>query len=110
MNEHGRRSGSGGFRVGRGLYNGGKNQMTKIVYAHQSDQLAERTIAQFCQTLALGSVTQVRIKATQWLTWSGRFDLGPAWKINDLDSLQATQAQFKMGGVDLVPWGVPMGL
>jgi hypothetical protein len=86
------------------------SEMPKIMYAHQSDQLAERSVDQFCQTLALGNVTQVRVKVTQWLTWTGHFDTGPAWQINDLDSLQATHAQFQQRGVELVPWGVPMGL
>jgi hypothetical protein len=84
--------------------------MAKIMYAHQSDQLAERTVEQFCQTLALGGVTQVRVKATQWLTWTGHFDRGPAWSITSLDVLQQVAAQFAAGGIELVPWGVPMGL
>jgi len=84
--------------------------MAKIMYAHQSDQLAERTVGQFCQTLALGGVTQVRVKTTQWLTWTGHFDQGPAWSITGLDVLQQVAAQFAAGGVELFPWGVPMGL
>jgi hypothetical protein len=84
--------------------------MPKIMYAHQSDQLAEQTVSQFCQTLALGRVTQVRVKVTQWLTWTGHFDTGPAWQITDLASVQALQAQFRAAGIDMVPWGVPMGL
>src|SRR5262249_24964998 len=80
------------------------------MYAHQSDGLAEQTIAALCETLALGNVTQVRVKATQWLTWSGHFDHGLAWNISDLQALIDARDQFAAGGIELWPSALPIGL
>lgn len=84
--------------------------MSKIVYAHQADQLAERSIAEFCQTLRLGAVDQVRIKVCQWLTWTGRFDDGPGWDIESMDALLEARNTFEAEGIEFFPWGCPMGL
>src|SRR5919202_2538502 len=84
--------------------------MSKIMYAHQAEQLAERSIPEFCATLKLGGVDQARVKATQWLTWTGHFDAGPAWDISDMDHLKQARDAFQANGIEFFPWGCPMGL
>ncbi len=84
--------------------------MTKGIYAHQASQLAERTIEQFADTLALGGCDEVRIKTHQFTTWTGRFDAGPAWDMTSLVELRRVRDALKARGIRLVPWAVPMGL
>lgn len=80
------------------------------VYFHQANQLAERSVGALASTLAVGGIKRARIKATQWLTWTGRWDSGPAWDIDSLDAVKRLRDEFLAVGITLEPWGVPMGL
>jgi hypothetical protein len=84
--------------------------MTKAVYVHQWDQLGERTLEAFAATCVAGGVTEVRPKAAQWLTWSGRFDAGGAADITGLQELRRVREVLGSRGLEVVPWVVPMGL
>jgi hypothetical protein len=82
----------------------------KAMYFHQANQLGERTVADLCNTLKIGKVQAARIKCTQWLTWTGKWDAGPAWDINSLDDIRRLRDEFAKYDIKLQPWGVPMGL
>jgi PAS domain-containing protein len=82
----------------------------KEMFAHEADELAERSIGEFCATLKLGGVGVARVKATQWLTWTGRWDGGPGWDIDSLDALHRARIGFESEGIAFRPWGCPMGL
>lgn len=84
--------------------------MRKVMYQHQANELAERTVDDFTATLALGNVTTLRVKTNQWLTWSGVYDKGGAWSIRSLADVQALKKAVESNGIVFEPWAVPMGL
>jgi hypothetical protein len=84
--------------------------VTKAVYVHQWDQLGERSLEEFAATCVAGGVTEVRPKAAQWLTWTGRFDDGGAADITQMGELRRVRDVLASKGIRVVPWVVPMGL
>jgi hypothetical protein len=82
----------------------------KRMMAHEAMQLAERTTAEFCNTVKRGGVSSVGIKVAQGYTWTGYYDSGPAWDINNFDAMTVTQADFEAQGIKFQPWCCPMGL
>jgi hypothetical protein len=84
--------------------------MTKAMYVHQWDQLAEKTLEAFAATCVAGGVTEVRPKAAQWLTWTGRFDAGGAADVTGMAELRRVREVLGRQGLRVVPWVVPMGL
>lgn len=78
--------------------------------AHEAMQLAERTTKEFCDTVKRGGCEAVGIKVAQGYTWTGYYDNGPAWDINNFDAMMATRDEFEVNGIKFQPWCCPMGL
>ena len=105
--------------------------MSKGIYFHQANQMAEKTVADVAATLKAGGVTEARVKCFQYITWTGHYDTGAAWDIYGLTdtearanmarynrpsrvgavvSVEGLRDAFLSHGIVLYPWCVPMGL